>query len=536
MDIIDLNDLTSLGQINDLKPYLLPPEAFTDILNMRFTGDKIERMLGWAETMTPSGGSRMDDPHFTLPLRTDAQTFWVYASLDGIFVFDGLDDHNITNVGGAYSANSTQDWNGTIHGGVVIMNNGVDPPQAWLTGSPGDEMVDLPNWPADTTAKIVRSFGPFLMAFNITESGNRYPHMMMWSSPADPGAVPSSWDYTDPATSAGRQDMPDVNSGEILEAMMLGDTMFIYKRASVWKSNFIGGQSIFSADQWLEEGMGILAPRCVCLSGDGLKHVVVTQDDIIIHNGSSIESILTDRQKESLFAELNRDASATCFIFRNAARDEIWFCYPTAGETQPTKALVWNYKRGKGAISFADGITFRNAITGDIEGSDPEQWNEGSDLWDDDTGPWSEVFRRRVVLSNPVDSKLMMLDSGNTRDGVGYRANSIRQAMSVVGRKRNGEWIVDHEKYKMVDAVWPKAEGAPFNIRVGFQELVDGPVTWQDYTSFNPATDMYINAIVNEDLPGSGRAISFEFSTPESQTDRWALAGYKFHVGVLGQF
>ena len=42
----------------------------------------------------------------------------------------------------------------------------------------------------------------------------------------------------------------------------------------------------------------------------------------------------------------------TCFLFNNKVKDEIWFCFPEAGRLNPTRALVWNAKGGKGAISY----------------------------------------------------------------------------------------------------------------------------------------------------------------------------------------
>ena len=96
------------------------------------------------------------------------------------------------------------------------------------------------------------------------------------------------------------------------KAKQLGNTMFIYKERSIWKMNFIGGTFIFQFDTFLED-VGILAPRCVCMDITGTRHVVVTQDDIIIHNGNTPEVVLTDRQRITLFNSMNRDASQNVF-------------------------------------------------------------------------------------------------------------------------------------------------------------------------------------------------------------------------------
>jgi hypothetical protein len=315
--------------------------------------------------------------------------------------------------------------------------------------------------------------------------------------------------------------------------MQLGNTMFIYKERSVWKMSFIGGAFIFQFDTFLAD-MGILAPRCVCMDLTGTRHVFVTQDDIVMHNGNTTESILTDRQRVTLFASLNRDAASTCFLFLNKAKDEIWFCFPEVGQEQPTRALIWNAKGGKGAISYAPGITFRNAALGDVQSASGELWSDGTDTWADDTGPWSQVFRQKMILCSPVNTKFYQLDMGTTRDGATFAPILVREDLGIVGQKRNGEWINDFKQMKMVDSVWPKLVGAPIRIRVGFRELVSGTLTWQEYVDYDPAAGLWVNVIVNEALPGCGKAISIEFSAPTAAT--WRLDGYSMNIEVVGPY
>jgi len=64
--------------------------------------------------------------------------------------------------------------------------------------------------------------------------------------------------------------------------------------------------------------------------------------------------------------------------------------------------------------------------------------------------------------------------------------------------------------------------------------VVKGPLTWQDYTAFNPATDLWVNTLVNENLPGCGKAVSIEFSATTS--DSWRLDGYSMNIEVIGPY
>jgi hypothetical protein len=438
-----------------------------------------------------------------------------------------------------------------VFGGIPIFNNGMDIPQAWIgVYALTLKLQNLPNWPSGMRAAILRNFGSYLVAFNITDplttaadGGHVFPHLVQWSNPASPGAVPTSWAYSNPATEGGRKDLPDTNSGFILEAMQLGSTMFIYKERSVWKMNYIGGTFIYQFDTFLAD-VGILSARCVCMDITGTKHVMVTQDDIITHNGNSVDSILTDRQRVTLFNSLNRDAAQTSFIFCNKAKDEVWFCFPEQGQLQPSRALIWNAKGGKGAISYATGINFRNAIIGDLQGVSDEIWSAGTDTWDEETGPWSQIFKQKMVLCAPDPTKALtytsgrfyQLDSGTTRDPIGPQVvpTLTREDLGVIGQKRSGELINDFKQMKMVDSVWPKMVGAAIRLRVGFREVVGGSLVWQDYTTFNPATDLWVNTIVNENLPGCGKAVSLEYSA--LTLAYWRLDGYSMNIEVVGPY
>src|SRR6185503_8670264 len=117
-----------------------------------------------------------------------------------------------------YNATGAVDWNGTLLGGVPIMNNGVDVPQFWAAYSVATKMANLTNWPATLRAKVIRAFGPYLLACNLTDGAVLKPHDVPWSEPAETGSVTGSWDITVRSTHAGQVSLPDVDSGLILDA------------------------------------------------------------------------------------------------------------------------------------------------------------------------------------------------------------------------------------------------------------------------------------------------------------------------------
>lgn len=530
MPPIEINDLGLIGVITDTPSHVIPPEAWTMATNTRIVDGGLEKMLGWEQIFGTPGVA----PHFAIPIRTSAATFWLYVSLLKAYAYDGTTHTNVTRqsvgVDVNYTASETREWNGTLLSNIPIVNNGVDIPQFWATIALATKLANLTNWPSTLRAKVVRAFGPFLIAINTTKSGTNYPHMVKWSHPADPGSIPSSWDETDPTKDAGELDLPDVDAGILVDALPLSEIMYLYKESSVWKLRFVGGQDIFSPGQaaWLTT-TGILAPRCVCITGDGTKHVWASQDDILWHDGNRVRSLLTERRRREIFSSLDTTSYINSFMFTNPTANEVWFCYPSSGNTNPNKAVIFNYARGgdQWPCTDADGITFRNAAIGNVQGASDELWSQGTDTWADDTGPWSTVSRRRVILCGASATKFYNLDKGSTRDGTAFTGTLQRLGLSVTGKKRNNEWVVDFDRMKMGDRLWVKGRNGPFSVRMGVQQLVDGPITWNPVVSHDPSSGVFVDA-----GPVSGRALAVEFSSANG----FRVDGYGIDVKPLGNF
>lgn len=523
----DINDLANVGVVRDTPAYQLPPEAFTQGLNMRFVEDAIGTLRGWAQVFGTPGVA----PHFAMSIVTPTTKFWIYVSLTKAYGYDGATHTNITRqtagVDVNYTTNDTPNWNGTLLGGVPILNNGTDVPQFWSPIALATKLQNLTNWPSTLRAKVVRAFGPFLIAINITKSGTVYPHMVKWSHPADPGGIPTSWDETDPTTDAGEKELSDAGAGLLTDCLSLGDTMFLYKEQSTWKMRYVGGQEIFSIGQgpWLPTS-GILAPRCVCNISDGQRQIVLTQDDLIWHNGNTLGSILDKKQRRRLFDEMDTIAFNQCFLFDNPLYKEVWLCYPSAGASYPDRALIANYSDPrKWPITEADGITFRNASVGAIESPSAELWDDGVDTWDEDTGPWSELQRRRVILCGTKSTKFYNLDSGVTRDGTSFTGTLQRTGLGLIGKKRDGSPIVDFQQQKLIKRMGPKIRGGSVSIRFGVQQKVDGPISWGASATYDPATQKFCDPEWK-----SGNAVGFEISGSD-----WGMDGYKVEVVPLGK-
>lgn len=526
--IFDINDIAKIGSIQDVPAYMLPPEAWTVALNMRYMDDGLETLEGWGQIFGTPGVA----PHFLLPVSTESNEFTLYTSLTKAFVYDGSTHTDITRtVGGDYTATDSSDWNGTILGGIPVLNNGKDVPQFWGPLTIATPLQPLTAWDTNKRAKVIRAFGPQLIAFNITDTGQNLPHRVLWSHTADPGTLPDSWDPSDPTKDTGEVDLPDVNTGKIVDALPLGNYMYIYKESAVWRMRFVGGQSIYDFGQsaWLQTP-GLLGPRSVGITGDGTKHVFATQDDIMWHDGSNVQSILNRRQRRRLQNEMDQENYNRSFMMANPFNNEMWFCYPQAGSAQPDRALIMNYKfagNTEFVVTEADGITFRYGVVGNTSATGAEIWDTGTDTWDDDTGPWQRFDRRRLLLASPDNTKIYAMGTSLTRDGETISTILRREGLALIGKKRNGELIVDHQRWKLFKRMWPKITGDDVVIKFGYQTVVDGPITWLTPQSYDPTSMTYADP-----GPTSGRAVGIEITG----TGNWRIDGYKLDMEAMGEY
>lgn len=517
---IEIDNVGSIGVIKDIPPYQLPPEAWSTGENVRIIDDSIGRVGGYEQVFGTPGVA----PYHALFVNSAAQPWWLYMSLTKGYVYDGSSHVDITRaVGGNYAATSAADWNSTLLGGIPIINNGVDVPQFWASYSTGTKLAALTNWPATLRTKVIRAFGPYLMAFNTTLAGTNSPHNIRWSHPADPGSVPSTWDITDETKDAGSIDLPDTESGLIVDALPLHGIMFVYKESSIHRMRPIGGRFVFDDKTFLET-MGLLSTRCVCnIPGRIEQHFFVTQDDICVHDGNQPTPLLSKKFKRYLFNQLDVSNFRQSFVFPVGERNEAWFCYPSSGSTVANRALVINYRTGQCTETDID---FQAAQVGTISTANADTWASASGTWDSDPDPWSTNYRRRLVLCKPTATKFELMDAGTTRDGTTFTGTVQRTALGIIGKKRTGEWIEDFQQRKYVRRLWPKMSGGAVSIRLGGQELPDGAVTWSTAVSFDPSTDKWC------DITAQGAAIAIEISGATA----WTLHGYKMEMELLGNF
>jgi hypothetical protein len=497
------NNLGSVGIVKDTDPYLLPPNAWTDGENIRFYNNEVSKISGSSSQFDTS----ITDTKFIVPtikwISSVPTLNWVYAGKTKVYATeDGVTHTNITRqVTGSdddYTLDDGDSWTACHNQNILIMNNGKDSPQVWIP-----DTADLQNLPWVTgtstwdslgyTTQAIRSYKNFLIALQFKEgtSATNNPTMLAWSHPAEPFTAPSSWDYSDPTKLAGLQELSST-PGYIIDALKLRDYMIIYKDDAIINMAYTGGVYVF-AFRDISSIFGLLSKNSV-VEFFG-KHFAVSNDDIIVHDGMNIESVLTDKLKREIFNNIDTTYYANSFVVPNYNKDEIWFCYPESGYSSCTKAAIWNYKTSAWSFRSLPSVNFISngiAVVGD------STWDADSDTWDSDSTEWDSRSYNPTVrkLLGTTTTNVAEYDSGYTCCGTSYTSSITKEGIS----------LGEQDMIKRVKSVYVKGKGA-MNVYVGATMNQNDAVIWEGPFAIVPETDAQIRCRVT----GRYHAIKFEF-------------------------
>jgi hypothetical protein len=308
MPVKSFNNLSTIGLIKDQNPRTLPVEdqpgfAWSDVQNFRFKDGVVEKMNGYEQLIDATSTIT---PYYTTRISNGSQSFYVYCGLNKIYTYYANSHYNITRQSGAvdvnYSASSSNQWNHCILNGFPIFNNGIDIPQTWNPINQSTRLNNLTNWPTSYKADVIRSYKAYLIALNITDAvPSVNVNKVKWSAAALPGALPTTWDITDPTNDAGEISLSD-SEGYLVDCLTLNDYNIIYKSTSTYIMSYVGGNTVFSIRK-LFPNIGMLSKNCAAYF-EG-KHFVVTNDDVIIHDGNTYQSIIDGKNKKYLFNNIS---------------------------------------------------------------------------------------------------------------------------------------------------------------------------------------------------------------------------------------
>jgi len=522
---VELYSLGDVGIITDIRGHLIPPEAWTSGKNILFTKNGVQRALGYSSVL----GTLSVVPEFIFNAPGSGASFWIYCSLTKAYVYESGVHTNITRQSAGvdvdYTTVNGRDWQGTMFGGIPILNNGIDIPQYWTSLNITSNLANLTNWPTDLRANLIKSFGPYLIALNLLDNGTRLASGVQWSDKADPGTLPSSWDYTDPTVDAGRMQLTDSEGGDIKDGLLLGNQLIVYKEYSTHTLRYVGGQDILGADLLLSDS-GILTAKCVCAYKHGTRHFVVTANDIITHGGTKVvEHIADDRVKAEIFSNIDPTNFEKSFVFENPSLNQCLFVYPTLGSTYPNLAAVWDYNRNTWSFRDWDGVS---VDVGNLTESTETAWDAESSVWDDLGIAWSRQERLQVIVVSSENNAAWQFNSGYAFGNLAIVSYVERTELAIDGVDRFKKPTASLSSIKQLSRVWPKVTGeANLSIYVGSQDIINGAIIYKSGQTFNPLTQKYIDEIVTAPL----LCIRFEANDDEA----WTLQGYDLEISRVAR-
>lgn len=530
MPIISFANLGAQGIITDKAANELPLDAWSSGKNVRFSPLGVERALGSRAIF----GTPPVEPLQAFQAFIGASPVWVYPSNTKIYATDGTTHANITRQSAGadvdYTTSLVHKWTGGNFNGLVVMNNRYDVPQVWTPTTLATKSLDLANWPATLRANVLRPFGNYLVAMDLTLSGVSKPGALRWSHPAEPGTVPISWDIADTTKDAGEIYFNET-SGAIKDLVSLRNDAIIYKSDAVYGMQYVGGVFIFKTRK-LATQVGTPAPRCALEVKPGL-HMIWTGEDVLAFDGQQFTSIAANKIQGHV-RNISDSTYQSVFMVWNPSRSEGWICWPE-DESKPhkaTKAFVFNWLTGAwGYKDLPDGYNF---IAMGMINPDPvsttDTWVTDEGPWDSDTFAWGEsvVARATTRLLGCKASALTYEDNLTTTNDQPYESMVERVAFGIPFKQDRPP---DITSWKFCREIWPRVTGDPGTIlliTLGSMSEVAGTVNWGEEQTFIVGVDTKVNCTV------SARMFAIRFRSVG--VGNWTLHGYDLNVSFSGGY
>lgn len=511
MPIIIIPKVGEYGVIKDQPPHELPINAWSDAANIRFRENGAERFKGEKSPFTAPSVT----PYWLQQYNQGTKRLWVHAGTSALYVDDGASRSNITPASPP-SGGIDDRWTGGVLNGVLIANNGINVPISW--GGTG-VAVNLVNWPSTLRAAVLRPYKNVAVALDITKSSTRYQHMVKWSHPAVPGALPSSYDETDVTKLAGETEQLSEDPSLPVDMLQLGDSNIIYKEASMWSMTPTGDSQVFRF-QRLPGSAGALTRGCIANTDVG--HVVLTPGDVVLHNGQGPKSIITGVLRRWIFNQIDSTNRKRSFVVANPSANEVWICFPELGKQACTLAAVWNWTTGAWAIRPLNNVTF--GAVGQIDYSILSTWAASGDTWADASSAWNQD-----ELS-PAQSRLLTTHSTPAIRAVDVSA-TFDGSVFTSRLERIGLAFDAPDRVKLLKRVWPRidaAVGTRLQIQVGGTNDIETPVVWGAPVTY------VVGSTTKADVFASGRFLAIRFQSLDNQP--WRIRSYDLDVQTMGYF
>jgi hypothetical protein len=403
-----------------------------------------------------------------LNLSLNTFNWWMLFGASTIRAAEGSNLYDIS-MAGQLAVSNPREWSSALLNGIPVFTNGKNLPSYWV-GLGGTPAATLPGWPAGTVCAALATFKFHIFALNIDGPGGTFPNQVLWSDAAQPGALPLVWTSA-PSNEAGDTILADT-VGRCVTGLALNEQLFIYKPQSFYIGEYVGQPGIFKFRAG-SRTIGAVGPNAVIeIDLQGVRHLIVGNDDVVINDGVSTRSIADNRIKNYLANSIDETNAGNAFIINDVNRKEVWVCVPETGSQFATIAHVWDRARDNWVTRDLNQV--RYGTTGYVLDNTPSDvWDNAVGVWDTDTQLWNagnDGAIQRVLTSEALE--LYLEDSTDVTS-----VTSVLQKLDMT--------FDDETLDKLTQRVYIEGSGRLTNIqfRLGSRDSTDEPIVWGNYVT-----------------------------------------------------
>lgn len=290
------------------------------------------------------------------------------------------------------------------------------------TSSPTTKPTVISNAPTGITSTIVTD-ERHVMIFGYGSGSGASSRTVAWSSREDY----NDWNFASTTNTAGYQALNAKTP--LLKGVKVKEGILIFSLTDIFLSQYVGTpyvygfQRLADTEMFHPDGIAVFDGKAVWLSRLGFQ----------IYSGGYVQNlpcpILNDIMSEldPTFGPVRIHAS------HNALYPEVWFFYPTAGNTEANRYVIWNYVENwwawgymsRSAMSPAD--VFQYPYAGDSAGN---MFQQETGLTDSGTSRVGQVYVESGALGIGDGSQFIEVKQALPATGLGY--NNL--AMTFYGR------------------------------------------------------------------------------------------------------
>lgn len=521
-NIIPVRGVGDIGVVTDIRPASLPVAAFTRAKNVRFDQGSVSR----GPVFRTIKSSLANIPRFTYGIpAAPGGGFSNVVMASPTYQISSFNNGSITSRQGSVSTTSstTARFSGASLADITYLNRNDKIPVYMANG--GSAFAVLANWDANWRTEALRSYGDFLIALNMTESGTSYNSRVRWSDLALANSIPGSWDASDITKSAGFNDLVEMKT-PIVDGLSLGTNFIIYSQDQVWLMEYTGGSFIFNFRKLFSD-VGIMNQNCVC-EVEG-KHFVFGDNDLYMHDTHTRVSIADEKVKQYVFSGLNSARTDRCFVVHNPELEEIYFCYSsgddmaefTAGD-RCNRAAVFNYKNS--TWSFMDMPNVSSSTQGTVD---------STETYSSIVGTYATIGGSYFSQESGFDTHILFTSETDAADGL---TSHKLQGLDLADFNSNLTFPLDTEAnkdpqiervgidldelssvsgYKVVTRIYPQVttenSNRQFDFTLGASDLQGNTPVYLDTVTFDGTTDHKI------DSRAAGRYLSYKMTVTDGK-------------------